>query len=51
MLLNFGIQWISSLIEFWSLFSQVLMLKSQEMLGSLKITNGEERDEHLLLFC
>jgi hypothetical protein len=50
MLLNFGIQWISSLIEFWRLFSQVLMVKSQGMLRSLKSTNGGEIDEHLLLF-
>jgi hypothetical protein len=51
MLLDFGNQWISSIVEFWSLFSHVLMVKSQGMLGSLKSTNEGERRWALSVFC
>jgi hypothetical protein len=49
-LLDFGKQWIYSLIKFWSFFSQVLMVETQGMLESLKSANGGERGEHLFDF-
>jgi hypothetical protein len=41
-LLGFENQWINSLIEFCSLFSQGLMGKSQRNAWELKVTNREE---------
>jgi hypothetical protein len=43
-LLDFGNQWISSLIEFWGYFSQALMVKSLRNQWELEESNGGERE-------
>ena len=45
-LLGFGNQWICSLIEFWSLFSQGLMENHKEMLGSSRSQMEKRESEH-----
>jgi hypothetical protein len=49
--LDFGNQWISSLLEFCCLLSQDLMVESLGMLESLRSNNGGERRWALAVFC
>jgi hypothetical protein len=48
-LLEFGNQWISSLIEFWRCFSQALMVESLSNQRELEGSNGGERESSCLL--
>jgi hypothetical protein len=44
MLLDFGKQWIYSLIAVCSLFSQEMMVEIKDLLESLRNNNGRERE-------
>jgi len=44
MLLDFGKQWICSLIEVCNLFSKEMMVGMMDLLESLRSNNGRERE-------